>query len=76
MYLSLHCHHQNDLHYDGHAAMSHNFCRERRAEADSNRSPSAFQPNALITARPNLLTNMVVGEEGDYLPIATLSPLE
>ena len=25
----------------------HNFWRERRAEADSNRRPSAHQPNAL-----------------------------
>ena len=25
----------------------YNFCRERRAEADSNRGPSAYQPNAL-----------------------------
>ena len=25
----------------------HNFCRERRAEADSNRGPSAYQHNAL-----------------------------
>ena len=25
----------------------HTFCRERRAEADSNRGPSAYQPNAL-----------------------------
>ena len=25
----------------------HNFSRERRAEADSNRAPSAYQPNAL-----------------------------
>ena len=25
----------------------HNFLRERRAEADSNRGPSAYQPNAL-----------------------------
>ena len=25
----------------------HNFPRERRAEADSNRGPSAYQPNAL-----------------------------
>ena len=25
----------------------HNFCRERRVEADSNRGPSAYQPNAL-----------------------------
>ena len=26
----------------------HNFRRERRAEADSNRGPSAYQPNALL----------------------------
>ena len=25
----------------------HTFCRERRAEADSNRGPSAYQPNIL-----------------------------
>ena len=25
----------------------HNFLRERRVEADSNRGPSAYQPNAL-----------------------------
>ena len=25
----------------------HNFWRERRADADSNRGPSAYQPNAL-----------------------------
>ena len=25
----------------------HNFWRERRAEADSNQGPSAYQPNAL-----------------------------
>ena len=32
-----------------HKTMStdHSFWRERRAEADSNRSPSAYQPNAL-----------------------------
>ena len=66
IYLSLHCHHQNDLcikvgsdesHFnvsvgsDGqsHKTVStdHNFCRERRAEADPNRGPSAYQPNAL-----------------------------
>ena len=37
--------------YEGqsHKAVStnHNFWRERRAEADSNRGPSAYQPNAL-----------------------------
>ena len=29
------------------ASTDHNFGRERRAEADSNRGPSAYQPNAL-----------------------------
>ena len=65
IYLSLHCHHQNDFfikvgsdesHFnvslivrDSHNTVStdHNFGRERRAEADSNRGPSAYQPNAL-----------------------------
>ena len=28
-------------------SIDHNFLRERRAEADSNRGPSAYQPNAL-----------------------------
>ena len=34
---------------DSHKTVStdHNFWRERRAEADSNRGPSAYQPNAL-----------------------------
>ena len=31
------------------------FWREGRAEAESNRGPSAYQPNALITAKPNRL---------------------
>ena len=30
----------------------HNFWRERRAEADSNQGPSAYQPNALPQAKP------------------------
>ena len=65
IYLSLHCHHQNDFlikvgsyesHFNvsycegqSHKTMSadHNFWRERRAEADSNRGPSAYQPSAL-----------------------------
>ena len=67
IYLSLHCHHQNDScikmgsdesHFnvsvgsDGqsHKAVSTNhnlFLREKRAEAVSNRGPSAYQPNAL-----------------------------
>ena len=70
IYLSLHCHHQNDLwHYalrwaamrailmlhncegQSHKTVStdHNFCRERRTKADSNRGPSAYQPNTLLT---------------------------
>ena len=67
IYLSLHCHHQNDScikmgsdesHFnvsvgsDGQShktvSTNHNlFRRERRAEAVSNRGPSAYQPNAL-----------------------------
>ena len=65
VYLSLHCHHQNDFCIKGaamkailmfhncdgqsHKTMStdHNFWRERKAEADSNRGPFAYQPNAL-----------------------------
>ena len=61
MYLSLHCHHQNDFcikvgSEESHFNVSlivrdrvtiktvstdHNFSRERRAEADSNRGPSS-----------------------------------
>ena len=67
IYLSLHCHHQNDFcikmgsdesHFnvsigsDGqnHKTVSTNhnrLGRERRAEAESSRGPSAYQPNAL-----------------------------
>ena len=67
IYLSLHCHHQNDFcikmgndesHFNvsvGSDGQSHNtvsannnlFLTERRAEAVSNRSPSAYQRNAL-----------------------------
>ena len=59
IYLSLHCHHQNDLcikraillfhncEEQSQKTMStdHNFWRERIAEADLNRVPSAYQPN-------------------------------
>ena len=54
IYLSLHCHHQNDFcikmgsdesHFNVHKPQP--FRRERRAEAVSNRGPSAYQPNAL-----------------------------
>ena len=66
IYLSLHCHRQNDScikmgsdesHFnvsigsDGQksqdSAHKQPFRRERRAEAVSNRGPSAYQPNAL-----------------------------
>ena len=67
IYLSLHCHHQNDScikmgsdenHFNvsvGSDEQSHKtvstkhkrFEGERRAEAVSNRGPSAYQPNAL-----------------------------
>ena len=66
IYLSLHCHHQNDFcfkvgsdesHFnvsvgsDGQShktvSTNHNLFEERRAEAGSNRGPSAYQPNAL-----------------------------
>ena len=65
IYLSLHCHHQNDFciklgsdesHFNVYncegqsyqtESTDHNFWRERRAEADSNWGPSAYQLNAL-----------------------------
>ena len=59
IYLSPHCHHQRDFcikvgSNESHFNVSlivrdkdHNFWREKRAEADSNRGPSAYQPNAL-----------------------------
>ena len=34
----------------------HNFGRERRAEADSNRGPSAYQPNALPLGQTDSLS--------------------
>ena len=39
------------------------FLREKRAEAVSNRGPSAYQPNAL-TARPDRLTHSVQNDRG------------
>ena len=40
-----------------HKTMStdHNFWRERRAEADSNRGPSAYQPNVLLLGQTDSL---------------------
>ena len=35
----------------------HNFWRERTAEADSNRGPSAYQPNALPLGQTGSQTN-------------------
>ena len=49
----------------------HNFWRERRAEADLNRGPSAYQPNALLLGQTgsrnsftslDLNTNKISGE--------------
>ena len=67
IYPSLHCHHQNDFRIkmgsdESHFYVSlivrdkvtrqyHNFRRERRAEADSNWGPTAYQPNALPTGQ-------------------------
>ena len=63
IYLSLHCQHENDPCFKMGSDESHfnvsliardkvtrqcrQTSRERRAEADSNRGPSAYQPNAL-----------------------------
>ena len=38
----------------------HNFRRERRAEADSNRGPSAYQPNALPLGQTGSQSNTMV----------------
>ena len=55
IYLSLHCHHQNNSCIKMGSAESHFYVslivrdkvtRERRAEADSNQGPSAYQPKA------------------------------
>ena len=47
---------------------------EEKGEPKRNRAEAL--PLTSFTARPNRLTNMEVGEEGDYMPIATLSPPE
>ena len=83
IYLSLHCHHQNDSCIKVGSDESHfnvplivrdkvtktvstdyNFGSERRAEADSNRGPSAYQPTALP---PNRLTFWVLLEGSIYV---------
>ena len=68
IYLSLHCHHQNDScikvssddsHFNGSLIVRDTVTRqcpqtttfeetERRAEADSNRGPFAYQPDAAL----------------------------
>ena len=54
-----------------HNALStdHNIWRERRAEADSSRSPSAYQPNALP------LLNWVTGSPGGHSDFHTAPEL-
>ena len=50
-----------DVTYDS-VYTDHNVSRERRAEADSNRGPSAYQPNALLlgqTVSDTELTNVL-----------------
>ena len=91
LYLSLHCHHQNDSCIKMGSDESHfnvslivrdkvtrqcphttTFGSERRAEADSNRGPSAYQPTALPLGKTG--SRYGGGGEGDYIPIATLLP--
>ena len=50
------------------------FSRERKAEAVSNRGPSAYQPTALPLGQTG--SRMELGGEGDYIPIVALSPPE
>ena len=76
IYLSLHCHHQNDScitmgsdesHFnvsvgsDGQSQDSVHkpqpFWRERRAKAESNQGPSAYQPNALPLGQTGSVTD-------------------
>ena len=52
---------------DSHKIVStdHSVWRERRAEADSNRGPSAYQWR--LTARPNRLTGAaILGRPGEH----------
>ena len=73
IYLSLHCHHQNDFcvkvgsnesHFNvsnceeqSHKTVStdHNFGRKRRAKADTNQGPSAYQANAFLLSQTGSL---------------------
>ena len=44
----------------------HNFWRERRAEADSNRGPSAYQPNSLLLGQTGSLLNVTFPQPRPY----------
>ena len=56
------------------ASTDHNLWRERRAEADSNRGPTAYQPNALPLGQTTSRNTEVwesqvkarVGQEGGF----------
>ena len=53
----------------------HTFWRERRAEADSNRGPSAYQPNALPlgqTVSQSQLALISISESESYARSATV----
>ena len=49
----------------------HNFWRKRRAEADSNRSPSAYKPNALLLGQTSshvILNNaLLLGQTSSHV---------
>ena len=79
IYLSLHCHHQNDSCIKMGSDESHfivsfivrdkftrrclwiaTFWRERRAKADSNQGPSAYQPNAILLGQTSSQISILV----------------
>ena len=52
----------------------HNFWRERRAEADSNQSPSAYQPNALLLGQTGSLACPKLSSKWHQIYIALTGP--
>ena len=58
----------------------HNFGRERRAEAESNRGPSAYQPNALPLGQTSSVFffevwyNLLILEQGASKPTHLFNP--
>ena len=54
----------------------HNFRRERRAEADSNRGPSAYQPNALPLGQTSSTPDIVPFIHLLYIVIAVIVLVE